>query len=134
MTIISHVAAEFHDPSGKVIFNIPGSDLQKVLNAPEEIQSDPLFALLVRDGSLKAVQTIEEKHQAENDPGTGITAEGKAARAKAADASEKTSRKTAKAPAAEATAEAAPADAAADQSAAPTGADVLSKTTRKSVL
>jgi len=78
MTIIAHVCAEFTDSHRNPIYTITSAMLNDVLyNVPEAIREDPLFDMLVADGSLKAVETAEDRKAAEKDPLAGITAEGR---------------------------------------------------------
>ena len=77
LTIVCHVAAEFHDRTGRTVFAVSPSDTARILQAPEEIQEDPLFRLLSGDGTLQAVTSVEEKRRLESDPLAGIDAEGK---------------------------------------------------------
>ncbi len=51
---------------------------QILTNVPEEIRDDPLYRMMVDDGSLTAVDSVEKRKQLENDPLRGITPEGKA--------------------------------------------------------
>ncbi len=69
MTILSRVCAEFHDNTGAVLFTVNPGDLLKPLdNVPEGIRQDPLFDMLVADGSLDVVEKKEDLKRAENDP------------------------------------------------------------------
>ena len=77
LTIVCHVAAEFRDRTGRTVFAVSPSDTARILQAPEEIQEDPLFRLLSGDGTLQAVTSLEEKRRLESDPLAGIDAEGK---------------------------------------------------------
>ncbi len=77
LTIVCHVAAEFRDRTGRKVFAVSPSDTARILQAPEEIQEDPLFRLLSGDGTLQAVTSVEEKRRLESDPLAGIDAEGK---------------------------------------------------------
>lgn len=77
LTIVCHVAAEFRDRTGRTVFAVSPSDTARILQAPEEIQEDPLFRLLSGDGTLQAVTSVEEKRRLESDPLAGIDAEGK---------------------------------------------------------
>lgn len=56
MLILSRVCAEFTNRAGQPVFTVGPRDLLTFLNAPEEIRADPLFRLLVADGSLEAVE------------------------------------------------------------------------------
>ena len=53
--------------------------------APESIKEDPLFRMLVSDGSLEAAVTPERQKQLDADPLEGIDAEGKRAEPDAAE-------------------------------------------------
>ena len=68
MLILSRVCAEFHDPAGQTIFTVRRQDLLSFLEAPEAIQSDPLFQLMLKDGSLEAVRSVEQRRELEADP------------------------------------------------------------------
>ena len=79
MLIISHVCAEFHDAKGTAVFSIPPSMINNTfINAPDFIQEDPLFRMLVQDGSIETSITEERKRSLENDPTEGLDAAGKA--------------------------------------------------------
>ena len=95
MRIISHVCADFYDSEGAVIFSVTPSNRNHYIPAPDAIRQDPLFALLVADGSIEAVVTDDRKRVLEQDPETGIDETGKAIRIPEAEASEKPA-KTAK--------------------------------------
>ena len=78
MTIIAHVCAEFCDSRHNPIYTITKPMLDDILyDVPEAIREDPLFDMLVADGSLKAVETAADRKAAEKDPLAGITAEGR---------------------------------------------------------
>ena len=79
MLILSRVCAVFHDKSGQPIFNIHPENLLSFLTAPDTIREDPLFAMMMADGSLEAVQSVSRQRELENDPAAGVTAEGKKA-------------------------------------------------------
>ena len=78
MRIISHVCADFYASEGAVIFSVTPSTRNLYIPAPDAIRQDPLFDLLVADGSLEAGFTNERKRALENDPETGFDAAGKA--------------------------------------------------------
>ena len=82
MTILSRVCAEFHDRNGKVIFSISPANRFSFLEAPEAIQEDPLFPLMLADGSLEAVRSVKQQKALEKNPAADTTAEGKKAPAK----------------------------------------------------
>ena len=81
MLIICHVCAEFHNKRGETVLTVSPEMLTGFISAPEEIQEDPLYGMLMADGSLEAGFTEKEKKARENDPTAGITAEGKKATA-----------------------------------------------------
>ena len=89
MTLIAHVCAEFCDAHRNPIYTITQPMLNDVLyDVPDAIRADPLFAMLIAEGSLKAVESAADRKAAEKDPLAGITAEGRKkrpAKAKAAD-------------------------------------------------
>ena len=87
LTIVCHVAAVFHDRSGRTVLAVSPSDTDRIIQAPEEIQEDPLFGMLTADGTLQAVASLEDKRRLENNPLTGIDAEGKRMTRRAEDAS-----------------------------------------------
>ena len=66
MLILSRVCAEFHDSGGRLLLAVRPENLLSFIEAPEEIQADPLFALLQRDGSLEAVRSVSQRRQLEN--------------------------------------------------------------------
>lgn len=71
MTILSHVCVDFTDKSGRTIFSVTPPLIDCVLTAPDEIQADPIFDLLLSDRSLEAVRTVEQRKRLENDPFAG---------------------------------------------------------------
>ena len=78
MTLIAHVCAEFCDSHRNPIYTITQPMLNDFLyNVPEAIREDPLFAMLIAEGSLKAVESATDRKAAEKDPLAGITAEGR---------------------------------------------------------
>ena len=77
MMIMSHVSAEFRDREGNSLMVIPESQINKLIyDAPEGIRQDPLFDLMVADGSLVATDRSACK-ELEADPLAGLTADGK---------------------------------------------------------
>lgn len=79
MLILSRVCAEFHDSGGRLLLAVRPENLLSFIEAPEEIQADPLFALLQRDGSLEAVRSVSQRRELENDPVADTAADGKKA-------------------------------------------------------
>ena len=68
MLIVPYVCAEFHDRTGAVLHTIRPADLRTMMVVPDHIKQDPLFDMLVADGSLQVPDTKEKKQQLENDP------------------------------------------------------------------
>ena len=68
MLILSRVCAEFHDKSGAVLFAIRPADRMSFIEAPESIRQDPLFDMLLRDGSLETPTSKADQKKLENDP------------------------------------------------------------------
>ena len=78
MTIIAHVCAEFVDSRRNPIYKITPAMLGGMQeNVPDAIQEDPLFTMLIADGSLKAVVSADDRKAIEKNPLEGITAEGR---------------------------------------------------------
>jgi len=77
MLVVPFVCAEFHDKSGKAIHRIRIHELRNIVTVPDEIVQDPLFALMVEDGSLKAPENKLELKALENDPDAVIGKSGK---------------------------------------------------------
>ena len=126
MTILSHVCVDFYDKQRNLLFSVTPSLINCVLTAPEEIQEDSIFDLLLADHSLEAVRSVTQKKQLENDPTDGVTAEGKKTKTTRKDAG-KAGAAAAPDAAAGASDPAAEASASADAEAA-SGADASGKT------
>ena len=77
MLILSRVCADFHDAHGNIVFSVTRDTRNTFVHAPEAIQEDPLFDLLIKDGSLEAGITQARQKQMENDPNAGHEATGK---------------------------------------------------------
>ena len=75
--IISHVAVLFRDKNGVKIFEIPAEKINEMIMAPVAIKEDPIFGLLVEDGSIEVADTKAKKQRLENTPEAGVDAEGK---------------------------------------------------------
>ena len=78
MLILSRVCAEFRDRSGAVIHRVTPETRLTFQEAPESIREDPLFRMLVSDGSLEAAVSPVRKRNLEADPLRGTDASGKA--------------------------------------------------------
>ena len=83
MLILSRVCADFYDTHRKLLFRITRNDLGLFVDAPESIKQDPLFQMLVNDGSIKFPEDAKTNKALENDPMAGATAEGKEIKSKA---------------------------------------------------
>ncbi len=68
MLILSRVCVDFRTREGKSIFEVKPSMLNTFQEAPDAIKQDPIFPLLVADGSLEAVVSAARKKDLENDP------------------------------------------------------------------
>ena len=77
MLILSRVCADFYDRRNTLLFRISPQDLGLFVDAPESIREDPLFRMLVDDGSIKFPEDAKSNRALENDPYAGATAEGK---------------------------------------------------------
>ena len=72
------VCADFYDKNRNLKFRITREDLGTYVDAPDEIVQDPLYKMLLDDGSIKlAPENIKEKRALENDPMAGADATGK---------------------------------------------------------
>ncbi len=77
MLILSRVCADFRSPSGAVIFRITPSTRLTFQEAPEAIREDPLFDMLLGDGSLEVAGSVIRKRKLEADPMTDADPSGK---------------------------------------------------------
>lgn len=68
MLILSRVCADFHDRRGAVIHRVTPASRLTFHEAPDAIRDDPLFRLLVNEGSLEASVTSVRKTELEADP------------------------------------------------------------------
>ena len=72
MLIVPFACAEFHDKSGNVIHRIHAHELRNITEVPDAIVQDPLYALMVEEGSLKAPESKIDLKALENDPDAAI--------------------------------------------------------------
>ena len=86
MLVVPFACAEFHDKSGNVICRIHAHELRTITEVPEAIKQDPLYALMVEEGSLKAPESKLDLRALENDPDAKLTKAEKSAKAKTAKA------------------------------------------------
>ena len=77
MLILSRVCAEFRDRTGAVIHRVTPETRLSFREAPDAIREDPLFRMLVEEGSLEASVTPVQKKQLEADPQEGADAAGR---------------------------------------------------------
>ena len=91
MLILSHVCVDFHDAAYNTIFRITPAQLNMLIEAPDAIRKDPLFDLMVAEGSLRANLSLSDQRQLENDPTAGVTADGKEAQTSVSSESSDTS-------------------------------------------
>ena len=77
MLIMSRVCVEFHNKKGEVVHTVTPATRLTFHEAPDSIQEDPIFRMLVDDGSLEAGVTSVRKKLLENDPEVGTDAAGK---------------------------------------------------------
>ena len=99
MLILARVCADFYDKKRNLIHRITQRDLGVFRDVPESIQQDPLFQMLVDDGSIKYPADAAKDRALEQDPYAGADATGKDIRPKAEKPKAETKAKTtAKAP------------------------------------
>jgi hypothetical protein len=84
MLILSRVCADFYDKRSNLLFRLTRNDLGLFVDAPESIKQDPLFQMLVSDGSIKFPEDAKTNKALENDPMAGADATGKETKSKAA--------------------------------------------------
>lgn len=68
MLLLSRVCAEFRDRTGAVLFAVTPETRLTFQEAPESIQQDPLFGMLVNDHSIEVTEDKNKKKALENDP------------------------------------------------------------------
>ena len=98
MRILSRVCADFYDVNNNLIHRFTRRDLGVYNDVPDAIRQDPLFQMLVDDGSILLADTPIKQKTIENDPYAGATADGRstdAATVKAKSARTKTEPKSA---------------------------------------
>ena len=77
MLILSRVCADFHNRKGELVHRVTPLNRLTFHEAPESIREDPLFRMLVEEGSLEAAVTPVEKKQLESYPLEGADAAGR---------------------------------------------------------
>lgn len=84
MLVLSRVCAEFRDHTGAVVHRVTPETRLTFQEAPESIKEDPLFRMLINDGSLEATESAAKRKQLEADPLEGTGADGRSIRKKTA--------------------------------------------------
>ena len=77
MLILARVCADFYDKNRNLLHRITPRDLNLFQDAPESIRQDPLFQMLVDDGSIKFPEDARTNRALENDPKAGTTPDGR---------------------------------------------------------
>ena len=77
MLILSRVCAEFRDRAGTVVYRVTPESRLVFREAPDSIREDPLFRMLVNEGSLEAVSAAGQRKVLEADPLKGTDAAGR---------------------------------------------------------
>ena len=77
MLVLSRVCAEFHDHTGAVVHRVTPETRLTFREAPESIREDPLFRMLINDGSLEAAPSAAQRKQLEAEPLEGVDASGR---------------------------------------------------------
>ena len=99
MLILARVCADFYDRNRNLLHRILPVHLGTFHEAPDSIRQDPLFQMLVDDGSIKYPADAAKDRALEQDPYAGADATGKDIRPKAEKPKAETKAKTtAKAP------------------------------------
>ena len=77
MLILARVCADFYDKNRNLLHRITPRDLNLFREVPESIQQDPLFQMLVDDGSIKYPADAAKDRALEQDPFAGTTPDGR---------------------------------------------------------
>ena len=77
MIILARVCADFYDKDRNLIHRIRPADLGLFQEAPDSIKQDPLFQMLVDDGSIKFPEDAAKNKALEQDPFAGATPDGR---------------------------------------------------------
>ena len=81
MRLLSRVCADFYDRNRNLIHRITPHDLGLYQDVPDAIQQDPLYQMLLDDGSILLADTPAKQKAIENDPYAGATADGRSTEA-----------------------------------------------------
>jgi len=79
LTIFSRVCVDFRSRSGESIFTIEPDRRFCFMKAPDSIREDPIFDMLIADGSLEVTEERAMQKKLEADPMEGIAPDGKRA-------------------------------------------------------
>ncbi len=77
MLLLSRVCAEFRDRTGAVVWRVTPSTRLTFQEVPESVKEDPLFRLLLADGSVEAVTSAGDRKKLEADPLKDTDASGR---------------------------------------------------------
>ena len=77
MLILARVCADFYDKNRNLLHRITPRDLNLFREVPESVQQDPLFQMLVDDGSIKFPADAAKDKALEQDPFAGTTPDGR---------------------------------------------------------
>ncbi len=77
MLILSRVCVDFHNHRGETVHRVTPANRLVFHEAPETIREDPLFQMLINEGSLEAAVTQVRKKELEADPMEGSDASGR---------------------------------------------------------
>ena len=83
MLILARVCADFYDRNRNLLHRILPVHLGTFHEAPDSIRQDPLFQMLVDDGSIKYPADAAKDRALEQDPFAGTTPDGREIRPKA---------------------------------------------------
>ena len=77
MLILARVCADFYDRNRNLLHRILPVHLGTFHEAPDSIRQDPLFQMLVDDGSIKYPADAAKDKALEQDPYAGTTPDGR---------------------------------------------------------
>ena len=77
MLILARVCADFYDRNRNLLHRILPVHLGTFHEAPDSIRQDPLFQMLVDDGSIKFPADAAKDRALEQDPFAGTTPDGR---------------------------------------------------------
>ena len=77
MLILARVCADFYDRNRNLLHRILPVHLGTFHEAPDSIRQDPLFQMLVDDGSIKFPADATKDKALEQDPFAGTTPDGR---------------------------------------------------------